>query len=155
MSSQLTTSKFVAWQSPCSSLGTEQSGSRRSRWEQLPTDEYWNGFKPHYLLELESLWWPELSQPHVSKIWNQAAVSQFLFMRTRKKNNPLFSYGVVADSTKDKRTLLRYFLWMCLSHSPFTQNCFSLDLELRFNRWVKDKFRKANDAMLTLLCLLE
>lgn len=36
----------------------------------------------------------------------------------------------------------------------FTQNVFSLDLELRFNRWVKDKFRKASDAMMTLLCLL-
>lgn len=49
------------------SEGTEQNVSRRSRWKQLPTDEYWNGFKPHYLLELESLWWPELPQPQGSQ----------------------------------------------------------------------------------------
>lgn len=30
----------------------------------------------------------------------------------------------------------------------------SLDLEIRFNRWQKDKFRKVSDVMLIILCCL-
>lgn len=61
---------------------------------------------------------------------------------------------MVVHRTKDKRKLLMY---VCECVCPIIHSLkvvVSLDLELRFNRWGKDKFRKSSDAMLILLCLL-